>query len=127
MFISILDESKRSGSSEIRSTNIGKVRFDAEALEQRKDHDDKDGRSNSFRRQPLSDSRLNGPSKNRTEKIRIKDALDILETYHARCRERCNGKKVYKYSREKNDQFWNKCKRSVYMKKRTSIEDSNQR
>jgi hypothetical protein len=52
--------------------------------------------TNRFRRQPLSDSSSsNGPSKKRTERIRGKEALDILETYHARYRTRSSGKKVY--------------------------------
>ncbi len=46
-----------------------------------------------FRRQQQSDDICsNVVPKKRTEKIRLKDALDILEPYNARCKMRCAGK-----------------------------------
>jgi hypothetical protein len=60
-----------------------------------------DGRSGSgsrttntyrIRRQASSDSSLNASPRKKTEKIRVKDALDILETYRARYRIRSGGK-----------------------------------
>ena len=56
--------------------------------------------ANRFRRPPSSESSLNASPRKRTEKIRGKEALDILETYHARCRIRYGGKKVYYRNRK---------------------------
>jgi hypothetical protein len=84
------------------------VRFDTEALDQIKECDGdtaradttNDGRlngsritnSNRFRRQVSSDSSLNTSPKKKTEIIRVKQALDILEVYNARYRLRSGGK-----------------------------------
>lgn len=46
-----------------------------------------------IRRQASSDSSLNASPRKKTEKIRVKEALDILETYRARYRIRSGGKK----------------------------------
>jgi hypothetical protein len=45
-----------------------------------------------IRRQPSSDTSLNVSPKKKTEKIRVKEALDILEAYRARYRIRSGGK-----------------------------------
>lgn len=102
-----LDESKTLFPYEARPVGTEKVRFDTEALEQTKDRDGGtatstgtgDGRSGGIRaantyriRQQSSDSSLNASPKKKTEKIRVKDALDILETYLARYRVRSGGK-----------------------------------
>ncbi|CAF0857757.1 unnamed protein product [Adineta steineri] len=101
--VDLTDESKILASSDIRSISTGKVRFDMDAFEHMKDHDDITARLNTvsniarasnvyrLRRQRFSDFSLNGSTKSRTEKIRLKDALDILETYQARYRTRCCG------------------------------------
>ena len=44
------------------------------------------------RRQQSSDSSLNASPRKKTEKIRVKEALDILEAYRARYRIRSGGK-----------------------------------
>lgn len=48
-----------------------------------------------IRRQPSSDSSLNTSPRKKTEKIRIKEALDILEPYRARYRIRSGGKILF--------------------------------
>lgn len=45
-----------------------------------------------IRRQPSSDTSLNASPRKKTEKIRVKEALDILESYRARYRIRSGGK-----------------------------------
>ncbi|CAF1474341.1 unnamed protein product, partial [Rotaria sordida] len=98
----LTDESKSLFPYETRPVGTEKVRFDTEALEQMKDRDGgtgtsaatTDGRSagsrltNTYRirQQQSSDSSLNASPKKKTEKIRAKEALDILETYLARYR-----------------------------------------
>ncbi|CAF0895311.1 unnamed protein product [Rotaria sp. Silwood1] len=98
----LTDESKSLFPYETRPVGSEKVRFDTEALEQMKDRDGTtgtsavttDGRSigtrltNTYRirQQQSSDSSLNASPKKKTEKIRSKEALDILETYLARYR-----------------------------------------
>lgn len=93
---------------ETRPPGSEKVRFDTEALDQLKDRDGttgvsgatSDGRSagsrttNTYRvrRQQSSDSSLNVSPRKKTEKIRVKEALDIMETYRARYRIRSGGK-----------------------------------
>ncbi|CAF0992403.1 unnamed protein product [Rotaria sordida] len=100
--LSSSDESKSLFPYETRPVGTEKVRFDTEALEQMKDRDGgtgtsaatTDGRSagsrltNTYRirQQQSSDSSLNASPKKKTEKIRAKEALDILETYLARYR-----------------------------------------
>ncbi|UJR28934.1 hypothetical protein I4U23_010152 [Adineta vaga] len=100
--LSSFDESKTLFPYETRAPGTEKVRFDTEALEQMKDRDGttgvsgatSDGRSggsrttNTYRvrRQQSSDSSLNTSPRKKTEKIRVKEALDILETYRARYR-----------------------------------------
>ncbi len=44
------------------------------------------------RQQQVDDISLNVSLKKRTEKIRAKDALDILEPYYARYKIQCTGK-----------------------------------
>jgi hypothetical protein len=44
------------------------------------------------RRQQSSDSSLNTSPRKKTEKIRVKEALDIMESYRARYRIRSGGK-----------------------------------
>ena len=101
----LTDEPKTSASHETRPAGTERVRFDIDTLEQMKDRDDITKRKNMtndrrasntfrFRRQETSDSSLNASPKRRTEKIRLTNALDILETYNARCRIRCDGKKI---------------------------------
>lgn len=104
-----LDESKSLFPYDSRPAGTEKVRFDTEALEQMKDReggtglsgDPHDGRSASasrtannyrIRRQASSDSSLNASPRKKTERIRIKEALDILEPYRARYRIRSGGK-----------------------------------
>jgi hypothetical protein len=104
-----LDESKSLFPYETRPAGTEKVRFDTEALEQMKEREGgtggtggtSEGRSASgsrttntyrIRRQASSDSSLNASPRKKTEKIRIKEALDILETYRARYRIRSGGK-----------------------------------
>jgi hypothetical protein len=108
-FVFCLDESKSLFPYEARPTGTEKVRFDTEALEQMKDRDGgtgasggtSDGRSASgtrttntyrIRRQQSSDSSLNTSPRKKTERIRVKEALDILEAYRARYRIRSGGK-----------------------------------
>ncbi len=108
IFLFYLDESKSLFPYETRPAGTEKVRFDTEALEQMKDREGgtgisggtSDGRSgggsrttNSYRirRQPSSDTSLNTSPRKKTEKIRVKEALDILETYRARYRIRSGG------------------------------------
>ena len=112
-FISVslrLDESKSLFPYDSRPAGTEKVRFDTEALEQMKDRDGttgisgatSDGRSTGsrsanqyrVRRQQSSDSSLNASPRKKTEKIRVKEALDILEPYRARYRIRSGGKHV---------------------------------
>jgi hypothetical protein len=98
------------------------VRFDVEVHEQMKDRDGitsgntttSDERLNNrrttnthrFRRQQhLSDSSLHASPKKRTEKIRLKDALDVLATYEARCRLRGAGKEIHFIVKNKNRRF----------------------
>ena len=108
IFLSYLDESKSLFPYETRPAGTEKVRFDTEALEQLKDREGgtgisggtSDGRSagsrsaNTYRirRQQSSDSSLSASPRKKTEKIRVKEALDILESYHARYRIRSGGK-----------------------------------
>ncbi|CAF3737280.1 unnamed protein product, partial [Adineta steineri] len=95
------DESKSLFPYETRPAGTEKVRFDTEALEQMKDRDGNTGisggasdgrsggsRTNTYRvrRQQSSDSSLNTSPRKKTEKIRVKEALEILETYRARYR-----------------------------------------
>jgi len=111
-FLPNLDESKSLFPYETRPAGTEKVRFDTEALEQMKDREGgagvsggtSDGRSGSgsrtantyrIRRQASSDSSLNASPRKKTEKIRIKEALDILETYRARYRIRSGGKILF--------------------------------
>lgn len=103
------DESKSLFPYDTRPAGTEKVRFDTEALEQLKDREGgtgllgetSDGRSasasrttNSYRIRRLasSDSSLNASPRKKTEKIRVKEALDIMETYRARYRIRSGGK-----------------------------------
>ncbi|CAF3503188.1 unnamed protein product [Rotaria sp. Silwood1] len=122
--LSSFDESKSLFPYETRPVGSEKVRFDTEALEQMKDRDGTtgtsavttDGRSigtrltNTYRirQQQSSDSSLNASPKKKTEKIRSKEALDILETYLARYRIRSGGKilslNMYNYSSLKKQQ-----------------------
>ena len=90
-----------------RPAGTEKVRFDTEALEHLKERDGgtgmstgmTDGRSTSsrtantyrIRRQQSSDSSLNGSPKKKTERIRVKEALDIMENYISRYRVRSGG------------------------------------
>lgn len=105
-----LDESKSLFPYESRPVGSEKVRFDTEALEQMKDRDGTtgasaattDGRSGGIRtantyriRQQSSDSSLNASPKKKTEKIRVKEALDILGTYLSRYRIRSGGKILF--------------------------------
>ena len=102
-----LDESKSLFPYETRPTGTEKVRFDTEALEHMKEREGgasggtSDGRSGSgsrttntyrVRRQTSSDSSVNASPRKKTEKIRVKEALDIMETYRARYRIRSGGK-----------------------------------
>ncbi|CAF0812442.1 unnamed protein product, partial [Didymodactylos carnosus] len=83
---SVLDESKTSFHYDAKTTE--KVRFDTEAIEM-KDRDGGGGsRANAWRirRQQSSDSSLNSSPRKKTEKIRIKEALDILDVYRSRYR-----------------------------------------
>ncbi len=108
-FLFNLDESKSLFPYETRPAGTEKVRFDTEALEQAKGREGatgissgaSDGRSTGgsrttntyrIRRLASSDSSLNTSPRKKTEKIRIKEALDILETYRARYRIRSGGK-----------------------------------
>lgn len=90
----ILDESKVSNASDIRPISTGKVRFDADALAQMTSVSNIQRASSAhhFRQQRLSDFSLNGSPKKRAEKIRGREALDILETYLERYRIRCGSK-----------------------------------
>jgi hypothetical protein len=106
-----LDESKSVFPYETRPAGTEKVRFDTDALEQMKDRDGgtgtsagaSDGRSGGgrsantyrIRRQQSSDSSLSASPRKKTEKIRVKEALDILESYHARYRIRSGGKILF--------------------------------
>jgi len=104
-----LDESKSVFPYETRPAGTEKVRFDTEALEQMKEREGgtgastgaSDGRSASgsrttntyrIRRAASSDSSLNASPKKKTEKIRVKEALEIMEAYKARYRIRSGGK-----------------------------------
>ncbi|CAF3810181.1 unnamed protein product, partial [Didymodactylos carnosus] len=83
---SVIDESKTSFHYDAKTTE--KVRFDTEAI----DLKDRDGGGSSsrtalrIRRQQSSDSSLNTSPRKKTEKIRIKEALDILDIYRSRYR-----------------------------------------
>ena len=48
-----------------------------------------------IRRQASSDSSLNASPRKKTEKIRVKEALDIMEAYRARYRIRSGGKIIF--------------------------------
>ena len=103
-----LDESRPVLPHEVRPVTSDKVRFDAEKVEQTKDRDSGTGtfpattdersttsrvtKTYRIRQQLSSDSSLNALPKKKTEKIRIKDSLNILESYHARYRIRSGGK-----------------------------------
>lgn len=103
-----LDESKSIFPYDTRPAGTEKVRFDTEALDHLKDRDGTTGisgggsdgrtgisRSNNLsrmRRQQSSDSSLNASPRKKTERIRVKEALDIMETYNARYRVRSGGK-----------------------------------
>jgi hypothetical protein len=104
-----LDESKSLFPYDSRPTGTEKVRFDTEALDQSKDRDGTtamssgthEGRTTGgsrstnayrIRRQQSSDSSLTGSPRKKTEKIRNKEALDIMVPYHARYRIRSGGK-----------------------------------
>ncbi len=73
-----------------------KVRFDIEQI-----IDDDNARLNTNRtrntyrfrgQQQANGSSLNISPRKRTETIRVNEALDILETYYVRCKNRCFGK-----------------------------------
>lgn len=107
-----LDESKSLFPYDSRPTGTEKVRFDTEALEHLKDRDGATGMSGStsetrsgagrttnsyrIRRQQSSDTSLNSSPRKKTEKIRGKEALDIMDSYRARYRIRSGGKKKIK-------------------------------
>ncbi|CAF1567204.1 unnamed protein product, partial [Didymodactylos carnosus] len=80
-------ESKTSFLYEAKTTE--KVRFDTEAIEL-KDRDGGGGNNSRtalrIRRQQSSNSSLNSSPRKKTGKIRIKEALDILEVYRSRYR-----------------------------------------
>jgi hypothetical protein len=115
-----LDESKTTFPYDSRPTGAEKVRFDTEAIEQMKDRDGmtgittltSDGRSTSgrsghghrVRRQQSSDSSLSGSPRKKTEKIRIREALDIMEPYRARYRIRSGGESSF-FVETKNESF----------------------
>jgi hypothetical protein len=102
---SYLDESKGSYLADSRPSGTEKVRFETRPTESSKDHDDWTTRTNTtsdersstsrtvpvigparFRSQQANESSWNTLRKKRTTKIRLKDALDILHTYHSRCK-----------------------------------------
>lgn len=111
LFSEHLDESKTLFPYDSRPTGTEKVRFDTEALEQMKDRDGttamsgstSEGRSTGarttntyrMRRRQSSDSSLNASPRKKTEKIRVKEALDIMEAYRARYRIRSGGRKLF--------------------------------
>ena len=122
----VLDESKVSCSFDTRPIGAERVRFNPSVLDQSKDHDDltarttttSDERSSTarattpsrLRRQLSSEYSLNSLRKKRTAKIRPREALDILEGYHARCKTKLDGKQNTEISQE-NDRsrsftFW---------------------
>jgi len=99
-FRNYLDESKTSNPYDSHPIGTEKVRFDTEQI---KYHDSTKSKvrsspnrtTNTYRyrrQQQVSDGSLTTSPRKRTEKIRVKDALDILETYYARCKTRIDGK-----------------------------------
>ena len=129
-----LDESKSLFPYDSRPAGTEKVRFDTEALEHMKDREGamgmsgttNDGRvpggggrtTNTYRvrRQQSSDSSLNGSPRKKTEKIRVKEALDIMEPYRARYRIRSGGKSfafrlISSATHPSNSSLQRKCRR----------------
>jgi hypothetical protein len=91
-----LDEPKSSSSYESRPFGAEKVRFDTDqdnTTTNERFNTNRTANAYRFRRQQqIDDTNLNVSPKKRTEKIQVKNALDILEPYYARYKIRCAGK-----------------------------------
>jgi hypothetical protein len=104
----VSDESKVSCSFEARPIGAERVRFNPNILDQNKDHDEMTARTtitsderssmarastpSRLRRQLSSEYSLNSLRKKRTAKVRPREALDILESYHSRCKTKLDRK-----------------------------------